>query len=181
MSNTVPSPDSPSRCNLLCCPSSQSSLPRIQLKARTSGLSEFMFPLRHSLPTISIKTSSIHCSSQLLQCIIYTPQSLLLWAPRISHLVGESAVDITPSLNCRYQKQAVDFGEVKKVNAVGFVDRGIRKEIAFIPEIALKECNNCKECFRLCPASYLQAAFVLTEALTLPPAFSEPASEKQAP
>jgi len=60
--------------------------------------------------------------------------------------------------------------EVKKKNAVGFVDRGIRKEISFIPEIASKECNDCKECFPLCPTSYLQAAFVLTEAL----AFSSP-------
>ena len=55
--------------------------------------------------------------------------------------------------------------EVKKKNAVGFIDRGIRKEISFIPEIASKECNDCKECFPLCPTSYLQAAFVLTEAL----------------
>ena len=56
--------------------------------------------------------------------------------------------------------------EVKKKNAVGFVDRGIRKEISFIPEIASKECWNCKECFPLCPTSALQAAYVLTEALT---------------
>ena len=55
--------------------------------------------------------------------------------------------------------------EVKKKNAVGFVDRGIRKEICFIPEVASRECNDCKECFPLCPTSYLQAAFVLTEAL----------------
>ena len=55
--------------------------------------------------------------------------------------------------------------EVKKMNAVGFVDRGIRKEISFIPEIAARECNECKECFPLCPTSYLQAAFVLTESL----------------
>ena len=58
--------------------------------------------------------------------------------------------------------------EVKKKNAIGFVDRGIRKEISFIPEIASKECNNCKECFPLCPTSYLQAAFVLTESLAFP-------------
>ena len=56
--------------------------------------------------------------------------------------------------------------EVKKKNAVGFVDRGIRKEISFIPEIASKECWDCKECFPLCPTSALQAAYVLTEALT---------------
>ena len=64
--------------------------------------------------------------------------------------------------------------EVKKKNAVGFVDRGIRKEISFIPEIASKECNNCKECFPLCPTSYLQAAFVLTEALASPSSSSDP-------
>ena len=55
--------------------------------------------------------------------------------------------------------------EVKKKHAIGFVDRGIRKEISFIPEIASKECNDCKECFPLCPTSYLQAVFVLTESL----------------
>ena len=58
--------------------------------------------------------------------------------------------------------------EVKKVNALGFIDRGAKKEICFIPEIASKECWNCKECFPLCPTSALQAAFVLTKALTFP-------------
>jgi NADH dehydrogenase/NADH:ubiquinone oxidoreductase subunit G len=56
--------------------------------------------------------------------------------------------------------------EVKKKNAVGFIDRGVKKEISFIPQIASKECNGCKECFPLCPTSYLQAAFVLTDALS---------------
>ena len=68
--------------------------------------------------------------------------------------------------------------EVKKKHAVGFVDRGTRKEISFIPEIAAKECWDCKECFPLCPTSALQAAFVLTKALFSPPPSSEPESEK---
>jgi NADH dehydrogenase/NADH:ubiquinone oxidoreductase subunit G len=68
--------------------------------------------------------------------------------------------------------------EVKKKNAVGFVDRGIRKEISFIPEIAAKECWNCKECFELCPTEALQAAYVLAESLvSLTPSF-KPESEK---
>ncbi len=58
--------------------------------------------------------------------------------------------------------------EVKQLNAVGFIDRGINKEICFIPDIASKECNSCKECFPLCPTSYLQAAFVFIEALAFP-------------
>jgi bidirectional [NiFe] hydrogenase diaphorase subunit len=63
--------------------------------------------------------------------------------------------------------------EVKKKNAVGFIDRGIRKEISFIPEISARECWDCKECFELCPTSYLQAAYVLTEALAFPSPSSE--------
>jgi len=66
--------------------------------------------------------------------------------------------------------------EVKKKYAVGFVDRGTRREISFIPEIASKECWNCKECFPLCPTSYLQAAYHLTEALISPPSSSKSAS-----
>ena len=68
--------------------------------------------------------------------------------------------------------------EVKKKNAVGFVDRGIRKEISFIPEIASKECWNCKECFPLCPTEALQAAYVLTKALAFSSPSLEPASEE---
>ncbi len=66
--------------------------------------------------------------------------------------------------------------EVKKKNAVGFVDRGIRKEISFIPEIASRECWNCKECFPLCPTEALQAAYVLVEAFAFPKSSSESVS-----
>jgi len=56
--------------------------------------------------------------------------------------------------------------EVKKKNAVGFVDRGAAREISFIPEIAVTECWDCKECFPLCPTSALQAAYVLMKAMS---------------
>jgi NADH dehydrogenase/NADH:ubiquinone oxidoreductase subunit G len=55
--------------------------------------------------------------------------------------------------------------EVKQKHAIGFVDRGTRKEISFVPEIAAKECWDCKECFPLCPTEALQAAYVLTKSL----------------
>lgn len=54
--------------------------------------------------------------------------------------------------------------EIKKKNAVGFINRGTSREINFIPEVATKECWNCKECFPLCPTSALQAAYVFIEA-----------------
>jgi NADH dehydrogenase/NADH:ubiquinone oxidoreductase subunit G len=68
--------------------------------------------------------------------------------------------------------------EIKKKNAVGFVDRGIRKEISFIPKIAAKECWDCKECFPLCPTEALQAAYVLTKSLISPLPSFESASEE---
>jgi len=58
--------------------------------------------------------------------------------------------------------------EIKKKEALGFVERGPRRQISFVPEIASKECWSCKECFPLCPTSALQAAYVLTEALAFP-------------
>jgi len=68
--------------------------------------------------------------------------------------------------------------EIKQKSAVGFVDRGTRKEISFIPEIAAKECWDCKECFPLCPTEALQAAFVLTKALSSSSPFLEAASKR---
>jgi len=58
--------------------------------------------------------------------------------------------------------------EIKQKHVVGFIDRGTRKEISFIPELASQECDGCKECFPLCPTSYLQAVYVLTESLAFP-------------
>jgi bidirectional [NiFe] hydrogenase diaphorase subunit len=93
-------------------------------------------------------------------------------SPKLQELAAEYGADRN-----RFEKEAsfcIHCGlcvrycaEVKKKHAVGFVDRGIRKEICFIPEIAAKECPGCKECFELCPTSYLQAAYVLTESLAL--------------
>ncbi len=58
--------------------------------------------------------------------------------------------------------------EVKGANAVGFIDRGTRKEISFIPDIAARECWDCRECFPLCPTEALQGAYVFVEALRFP-------------
>ena len=58
--------------------------------------------------------------------------------------------------------------EVKQKNAVDFIERGAQRAISFIPEIAAKECWDCQECFAICPTSYAQAAYFLTEALAFP-------------
>lgn len=64
--------------------------------------------------------------------------------------------------------------QVKQKNVIGFVDQGGKREISFIPELAAKECWDCKECFPLCPTSYLQAAYHLTKAIAFPWVSTEP-------
>lgn len=54
--------------------------------------------------------------------------------------------------------------QVKKNNAISFFGSGIKREVKFIPEIALKVCEDCKECFSLCPTSYVQALYLLNKA-----------------
>ena len=41
--------------------------------------------------------------------------------------------------------------EIKKANAIGFIGRGIDREVAFLPEVAPAVCDTCRECFALCP------------------------------
>jgi len=121
----------------------------------------------------------VRTSSEKINRIRKTLLELLLArapeAPQLVELAKEYGADRN-----RFEKDAsfcVHCGlcvrycaEVKKKHALGFIDRGPNKEICFIPEIAARECNACKECFELCPTSFLQAAFVLVEAFAFPPA-----------
>lgn len=52
--------------------------------------------------------------------------------------------------------------EVKKANALGFVGRGIERQVVLFPEIASKTCPSCKECFRLCPTGILPSDFAIS-------------------
>ncbi len=95
----------------------------------------------------------------------HSPQLMELaeeYGARPARFEGEASFCIHCGLCVRY------CAEVKKKDAIGFIERGINKEIAFLPEVAAAECNDCKECFPLCPTSYLQAAFVLVESLSFP-------------
>jgi len=95
------------------------------------------------------------------------------YSPALVHLAQEYGAD-----RDRFEKEpsfcilcglCVQYcAEIKQKNAVGFIDRGARREIRFIPEIASKECWDCQECFPLCPTSAAQAAYFLTEALAFP-------------
>lgn len=68
--------------------------------------------------------------------------------------------------------------EIKKKHAITFLSRGAKREVFFIPEIAKRECWDCRECFSLCPTEALQANFVLTQALMQSSATFKPQPRK---
>jgi len=94
-------------------------------------------------------------------------------APELVRLAAEYGADRN-----RFEKEAIFCvmcglcvrycAEVKQEDAVGFIENGPRREISFIPERAAKVCWDCQECFAICPTSYAQAAYMLTEALAFP-------------
>ncbi len=135
----------------------------------TKLLASCVYPVEENL-VVRTRTAKVdRIRKTLLELLMaHAPDS-----PQLRELAGEYGAN-----RDRFEKEAsfcIHCGlcvrycaEVEKKNAIGFVDRGIRKEISFIPDIAAKECNDCKACFPLCPTSYLQAAFVLTESLAFP-------------
>jgi len=58
--------------------------------------------------------------------------------------------------------------EVRKAHAVGFIGRGIHRDVAFIPDTASKSCLNCRKCLRLCPGGKLARETDATNFMPLP-------------
>ncbi|ORJ59277.1 2Fe-2S iron-sulfur cluster-binding protein [Geothermobacter hydrogeniphilus] len=142
---------------------------------RTSFVAACLYPAEKGL-VVRTRTEQVNRMRKVLleQMLSHAPDS-----EDLLELAGEYGADphrfekepsfcILCGLCVRY------CAEVKQKHAVSFFDRGAKREINFIPEIAVKECWDCKECFPLCPTSALQAAYVLTESLLTPP--EEPSS-----
>jgi NADH dehydrogenase/NADH:ubiquinone oxidoreductase subunit G len=146
----------------------------IETRGRTNLVAACLYPVE---PNLVVRTRSERVDKvrrMLLELMLaHAPDAVELrdlakeYGADKARFEKESSFCVLCGLCVRY------CAEVKKKNAIGFVDRGVRREVAFIPEIASKECENCKECFPLCPTEALQAAFVLTKALTSPSPSSE--------
>jgi NADH dehydrogenase/NADH:ubiquinone oxidoreductase subunit G len=142
----------------------------VDSRGRTSVVAACLFPVEQDL-VVRTRTKKLERirKSLIEMMMAHAPDSEQLLALAQEYGADRDRFEKDPSF-CIHCGLCVRYcAEVKKKNAVGFIDRGARKEICFIPEIASKECWECKECFPLCPTSALQAAFVLCKALTFPP------------
>jgi NADH dehydrogenase/NADH:ubiquinone oxidoreductase subunit G len=151
----------------------------IEARGRTNLVAACLYPVEQGLVVRTRSEKVDKTRKVLLELMLaHAPDS-----PQLQELAREYGAD-----KDRFEKESsfcilcglcVRYcAEVKKNNAIGFVDRGTRREIVFIPEIASEVCWDCKECFPLCPTEALQASFLLTRALMSPSPSTEPESEK---
>jgi len=139
----------------------------IEARGRTSMVTSCIYPVE---PGLVVKTRSEKVDKtrkMILQLLLaHAPDSEILKEMAKEYGADKDRFEKEPSF-CIHCGLCVRYcAEIKKLNAVGFIDRGTKREISFIPDIALKECWNCKECFPLCPTEALQAAYVFMKLLT---------------
>ncbi len=137
-----------------------------EAKGRTKLVVACVYPVEEDL-VVRTRSEKV---DRIRKMIIQLLMSRAPESEQLIELAGEYGAD-----KDRFEKEAsfcIHCGlcvrycaEVKKLSAVGFINRGAKREINFIPEIAAKECWDCKECFPLCPTSALQAAYGFTESL----------------
>ena len=138
---------------------------------RTSMVAACIYPVQENM-VVRTRTEKLAAIRKVLteQLLAYAPESPVLLALAKDYHADPNRFPREPSF-CILCGLCVRYcTEVKQKFAVGFIDRGPTREISFIPEIASKECWDCKECFPLCPTSALQAAYVLMKALAPVPA-----------
>ena len=151
----------------------------IETRGRTRLVAACLYPVEENLVVRTRSEKVIKIRKMLLELMLaHAPEAGALQDLAQEYGVREVRFEKEPSF-CILCGLCVRYcAEVKKKNAIGFVDRGVRREVIFIPEIASKECWNCKECFSLCPTEALQATFLLTEALMSSSPSFEPESEE---
>jgi len=149
------------------------------LGGRTNLVAACVYPVQAGLE-VRTRSERIDKIRKVLteQLLAYAPESEVLQALAKDYHADKDRFAKEPSF-CILCGLCVRYcAEVKQKNAVGFVDRGPTREISFIPDIAMRECWDCKECFPLCPTSALQAAYVLMKSLA-PVASSTSESREQ--
>ena len=140
-----------------------------EARGKTSLVASCIHPIEQDL-VVTTRSKKVDSTRKILleQFLAHAPEAEVLQDLAQEYGADKNRFEKEPSF-CILCGLCVRYcTEVKKANAIGFFDRGTSREIRFIPEIASKECADCKQCFPLCPTSYLQAEYHLTEALAFP-------------
>jgi len=150
----------------------------IETPGRANLVAACVYPVEDNLTVITKSEKVIKLRKMLLELMLaYAPESKMLQDLSQEYDAKEVRFKEKPSF-CILCGLCVRYcAEIERKNAIEFVGRGENREVIFIPQIASKECPNCKRCFPLCPTEALQANFVLTQALVFPSPSIESRSE----
>lgn len=150
----------------------------VETEGRIKLVTACVYPVEDNLIVITGSERIVKLRKMLLELMLaYAPESGILQDLSQMYDVKEVRFEQEPSF-CVLCGLCVRYcNEIEKKNAIEFIGRGPNREIVFIPQIASKECPNCKRCFPLCPTEALQANFVLTQALSFPSPASESVSK----
>jgi len=124
-------------------------------KGKTKLVASCVYPVEDGLKVITHSERLTRIRKMILELLLpLAPTGPLKSLAReygleTSRFPGEEIGCISCGLCVRY------CAEVKKVNAITFVGRGIHREVTFLPEIASKVCDSCRECFAICPGGKL--------------------------
>lgn len=151
----------------------------IETNGRTKLVASCLYPVEENL-VVKTRTEKVNKIRKMLveMMLTYAPEAKILQELAQEYGVKKVRFEREPSFCVLCGLPERYCAEVKKKHAIGFVGRGIEREEIFIPEIASRECADCKECFSLCPTSALQANFLLTQALVSLTSPSQDKSEK---
>lgn len=141
----------------------------VETRGRKSYVVSCLYPVAQDL-VVRTRSERVDKIRRVIleELLAHAPNSPELMAMAKEYRADPNRFDMDPSF-CVLCGLCVRYcAEVKQKHAVDFIERGAEREISFIPEIAAKECWGCQECFALCPTSYAQAAYFLTEALAFP-------------
>ena len=137
----------------------------IETHGRIRLVASCLYPVEANLVVHTGSAKVIRIRKMLLEMILANaPESKVLQDLAQEYGVKKMRFQKEPSF-CILCGLCVRYcAEIKKKNAVGFIGRGVSREINFIPDIAIKECPDCKECFSICPTCAVQTSFVLNQA-----------------
>jgi bidirectional [NiFe] hydrogenase diaphorase subunit len=141
----------------------------VEQRGRTNHVVSCIYPAENGL-TVRTRTPKVDKIRKVLieELMAHAPDSPELVAMAEEYGADRNRFKREPTF-CVLCGLCVRYcNEVKQFNAVSFIDNGATREIGFVPEVAKEKCWGCQECFALCPTSYAQAAYLLTEALAFP-------------
>jgi len=139
----------------------------VETRGGTNVVAACLYPVGESL-VVRTRSERIDKIRKVLVewLLAHAPESKVLQDLAQEYGAKEARFEKEPSFCILCGLWVRNCAEVKKKNAIGFADRGVKREVIFIPEIASRECWKCQECFPLCPTAALQAIFLLAEALS---------------